>query len=370
MATILAYTAPAAGHMFPLMPGLLALRERDHEIHVRTQAELVDAVRAAGLHAEAVDRAILDVPVADYQAKRDIDRLRRGIHDMISRGPQERADLRRALEEVRPDVVLVDINAYGAAVAAQASGLPWAITMPAVLPLPGRGIPPYGLGMRPMRGPLGRLRDRALVAVLIRQYAKAMLPGLNALREQEGLPALTTPLGHMLSADRLLVMTGDPLEYPRTELPPNVRFVGAQLWDPPAETPAWPPACPSPPSRSGATSRRSRGASSRPPWACGCPSATSRRSGCAPRCSRRWGCALRRRPPAPGCARPAASGSPTPPRSCAAPRQRPHAAPPSAPPDPRPRPLSGGPATHRGRAGARERRRDNPSSHANSPLRP
>jgi MGT family glycosyltransferase len=239
MATILAYTAPAAGHLFPLMPGLLELRERGHEIHVRTQAELVDGVRAAGLHAEPIDPAILDVEVADYQAKRDIDRLRRGVHDMISRGPAERADVHGAVADTRPDALLIDVNAYGAAVAAAGTGLPWAVTLPSLLPLPGEGIPPYGLGMRPMRGPIGRLRDRALTAVLIRQYARAMLPGLNALRAAEGLPPLESPVEQLLTGDRLLVLTGDPLEYPRRDLPSSVRFVGAQPWDPPAETPAW-----------------------------------------------------------------------------------------------------------------------------------
>jgi MGT family glycosyltransferase len=239
MATILAYTAPAAGHLFPLMPGLLELRERGHEIHVRTQAELVGAVRAAGLHAEPIDPAILEVEVADYQAKRDIDRLRRGVHDMISRGPAERADLHAALAETRPDALLIDANAYGAAVAAAGTGLPWAVTLPSLLPLPGEGIPPYGLGLKPMRGPVGRLRDRALTAVVLRQYARAMLPGLNALRATEGLPPLESPVEQLLSGDRLLVLTGDPLEYARADLPASVRFVGAQLWDPPAETPAW-----------------------------------------------------------------------------------------------------------------------------------
>jgi MGT family glycosyltransferase len=207
---------------------------------VRTEDVLVEAVRAAGLQAEPVDPAILDVPVADYEAKRDIDRLRRGIHDMIARGPLERADLLRAIEQTRPDALIVDINAYGAAVTAQASGLPWALSLPSLLAVPGKGIPPYGLGMKPMRGPLGRARDVLLTRVLIRQYAKAMLPGLNRLRAAEGLPPLASPVDHLLSADRVLVLTGDPLEYPRgDDLPEHVRFVGAQSWDPPAEVPAW-----------------------------------------------------------------------------------------------------------------------------------
>ena len=43
----------------------------------------------------------------------------------------------------------------------------------------------------------------------------------------------------MLAPDRLLVLTGEPLEYPRPDTPAHVRFVGAQLWDPPVETPEW-----------------------------------------------------------------------------------------------------------------------------------
>ena len=43
----------------------------------------------------------------------------------------------------------------------------------------------------------------------------------------------------MLAPDHVLILTGDPLEYPRTDTPERVRFVGAQLWDPPAAAPAW-----------------------------------------------------------------------------------------------------------------------------------
>jgi MGT family glycosyltransferase len=66
-----------------------------------------------------------------------------------------------------------------------------------------------------------------------------MLPGLNTLREEAGLPTFGSPFELVLSPDRVIVLTGDPLEYPRTDLPPHVRFVGAQLWDPPATAPSW-----------------------------------------------------------------------------------------------------------------------------------
>jgi MGT family glycosyltransferase len=157
----------------------------------------------------------------------------------MARGEFERADLQRAIAEFAPDVLLVDVNAYGAAVAAEASGLPWATVLPSLLPFPGKGIPPYGLGMKPMRGPLGRLRDTLLVKLVLREYAKAMMPRLNALRAGAGLAPVAGPIEHLSRPDRLLTLTGDPLEYPRVDTPAHVRFVGAQIWDPPAEAPEW-----------------------------------------------------------------------------------------------------------------------------------
>lgn len=37
------------------------------------------------------------------------------------------------------------------------TGLPRATLLPSVVPVPGAGIPAYGLGMRPMGGPVGRV---------------------------------------------------------------------------------------------------------------------------------------------------------------------------------------------------------------------
>ena len=124
------------------------------------RAEHVEQLRAAGLDAEPLDPRIAAVPVSDYEAKEGRERLHKGLHDLLARGPYERADLERAIDAFRPDVLIVDTNAYGGAVAAEASGLPWALSFPSLIPFPGKGIPPYGLGLAPMRGPLGRLRDK------------------------------------------------------------------------------------------------------------------------------------------------------------------------------------------------------------------
>ncbi|CAI7977819.1 Glycosyltransferase [Frankia sp. Hr75.2] len=239
MARYLVYCTTAPGHLFPLVPGLRALRDRGHEIHLRIGARLVDGPWADGLNVAPTDPRIDEIEVKADASGTGPAQLRRALAGLMSRGPLERADLERAVAQVDPDVILVDTNAYGAAIAARASGRPWGIVLPSLVALPGKGIPPYGLGLVPGRGPLGRLRDRVVWPLVIRQFGAAMLPPLNAMRADAALPPPTSPIDYFLEADRLLVLTGDPLEYPRSDAPEHVRFVGAQIYDPPGEAPAW-----------------------------------------------------------------------------------------------------------------------------------
>ncbi|CUU53878.1 glycosyltransferase, MGT family [Parafrankia irregularis] len=239
MARYLVYCTTAPGHLFPLVPGLRALRDRGHEVHLRIGAKLVDGPWSQGLQVAPTDPRIDEIDVREPTTGSGAARLRKAIAGLMSRGPLERADLDRAIAETDPDVVLVDTNAYGAAVAARASGRRWGIALPTLIALPGKGIPPYGMGLAPASGPLGRLRDRVLWPLLIRQFGAAMLPPLNELRAGAGLAPLTSPLDYLLEADQVLVLTGEPLEYPRSDVPAHIRFVGAQIYDPPGETPAW-----------------------------------------------------------------------------------------------------------------------------------
>ena len=69
MSVVLAYTTPAIGHLFPLMALLLELRDRGHDVHVRTLGSQVELVRAQGLAAEPIDPAIEALPFTDWQVK-------------------------------------------------------------------------------------------------------------------------------------------------------------------------------------------------------------------------------------------------------------------------------------------------------------
>lgn len=239
MTRFLAYTAPAAGHVLPQVPGLLELQRRGHTVHVRTLPTMVPTLRDLGLDASPIAPDVLGVPVTDYEASSDTERLRSGQVDLMERGRYDGPDLDDAIERFRPDVVLVDAITYGAQARAHASGLPTALVLTSVLPWPGRGIPPYGLGLAPRAGLLGRVRDAVLWKVVERTFGKAMLPGLNRLRADAGLTPYRSPLQQYADHDAVLVLTAEPLEYPRTDLPPTFHLVGAQPWDPPEDRPAW-----------------------------------------------------------------------------------------------------------------------------------
>jgi MGT family glycosyltransferase len=239
MSRYLAYVSPAVGHVLPLVPGLLELKARGHQVHVRTLPALVDTLVEAGLEASAVADDVMSIPVTDYQATTDTDRLAAGQVDLMERGKHDGPDLVDAIRTLGPDALLVDVNAYGARTAAEASGLPFATVLPSVIPNLGRGIPPYGLGLKPMRGPVGVVRDRVLRSVVVRAFGKAMLPGLNALRTDAGLAPFDSPLRPYEPPYRIIALTSEPLEYPRTDLPSTVHLVGTQPWDAPAPRPSY-----------------------------------------------------------------------------------------------------------------------------------
>ncbi len=122
MATILAYTSPAIGHLFPMTPLLLELQARGHDVHVRTVASRVDLMRDLGFHTDAIDPAIPAVIHPDWEASNPKQALEVAISTFCERGAIDGPDFQKALDEVVPDTVLVDINAWGALNAARGVG--------------------------------------------------------------------------------------------------------------------------------------------------------------------------------------------------------------------------------------------------------
>jgi UDP:flavonoid glycosyltransferase YjiC (YdhE family) len=231
---LLAYTSPARGHLNPMMGPLLELRRRGSEVHVRTLSSQVEAVRAAGLECEPLAPAIEALAHNDHKASSQIESGRRSFATLARRAPLEVPDFEAALAATEPDAVLVDTTTYGAKALAERRGLRWAEARPFLFEEPAPGVPPFGLGLRPLGGVRGRLRDGSL-AFLGRWFdRKARLPAVNAGRAAAGLAPLGTVAESRNRGDLTLYFTAEPFEY-RRPLPANVVMVGAGLWDTPAD---------------------------------------------------------------------------------------------------------------------------------------
>jgi MGT family glycosyltransferase len=141
------------------------------------------------------------------------------------------ADVRAELQRRPADVVVGNFFVFGAQIAAEAEGVPFAFLVSNLLSFPGSNTPPLGPGFKPARGPLGRARDAALNRVMARLFDKG-LDQLNEARRANGLEPIGAVLENFERADRLLLMTSPAFEYESFTPPPNVRLVGPRLDDP------------------------------------------------------------------------------------------------------------------------------------------
>jgi MGT family glycosyltransferase len=220
MARFLTYTSPARGHLYPIAATLLELADRGHDVQVRTLTSEVEALRRLGLHAEPIAPAIEQLELDDYDWDTPEEALAGGLRTFGERSIHEVPDLQRAIADVDPDVLLVDVTTPGAAAVAEAGAIPWAQWIPffqhfALVPnaAPELTLIPFTLA------PIG-------------------MEVLNAPRRQLGLVPLADP-AEAWRAPLYLYFTAEPFEVDELDLPPSFRLVGPGLWEPPAEPPAW-----------------------------------------------------------------------------------------------------------------------------------
>jgi len=227
------------GTVPPEVGAVRRLVERGHRVRVLAEDSMAPEVRATGatllpwVHGpNRPDRDPANDPLKDWQARgllaqaRDI-----GDHVIAGPAPGVARDVLAAVDDERPDLVVTSVFAFGAMMAAQSRGVPFDVLIPNVYALPEPGRTPFGAGLRPARGPLGRARDRALTAASTRTFDRYTLARLQALHTGLGLGPLAHAWEQMRAARRQLVMTSPAFDLPGP-LPRNARYVGPVLDDP------------------------------------------------------------------------------------------------------------------------------------------
>jgi MGT family glycosyltransferase len=237
------------GNVPPELSAARRLVERGHAVTVLAEDSValdVEATGAAlrrwGRAPNRPDRRPEHDPCRDWECKYPWQLVERLTRTLVI-GPADRyaEDVRDAIGDVRPGLVICSMFCMGGMVAAEAADIPFDVLLPNIYPLPAKGIPPFGIGLRPARSAAGRLRDRAINGFVNRLWDAKGLEGLNALRQRHGLPPLAHFLDQVHRARRELVLTSADFDFPGT-LPAGGRYVGPVLDDPAwAERAPWNP---------------------------------------------------------------------------------------------------------------------------------
>jgi len=238
MPEILIASLSPAGHVGPLLNVAQGLVDRGDRVTILTAAAHARKIRAIGATPVAIppeadfDMTRLDI---DLPGRTDTSGIKRVNFDIVRIFLQPMPLQTRALSELmaqtRFDAILYDSGFLGTLPfllgdpAAQPPMLSYS-TMP--LMLSSRDTAPFGTGLAPSSTMLGRLRNRSLTALSQKVLLRETQNVANHLLDRMNSRQLTTfVLDSGKLADRYIAPTVPEFDYPRSDLPANVRYVGA-----------------------------------------------------------------------------------------------------------------------------------------------
>jgi MGT family glycosyltransferase len=217
------------GHLNPTIAVADALRSRGHRLTFFLLGDPPAPVLAAGLEVIQMGGAVF--PPDDYRAafqrlgtldgraalKHTLAVGARGTEAILQVGP---ALVRKAAVTA----LLVDQTSFSGGTVADQLQLPFATVCNALLLNPDPAVPPFFTSWQPSEGWWIRLRNRVAWAALDRLYA-VILTRIRAERRRLGLPA-PRRIADTWSGRLQVSQQPAALEFPRSKLPEQVKFVG------------------------------------------------------------------------------------------------------------------------------------------------
>ena len=224
------------------------LVRRGHDVRWYATPRFRKAIEAVGARwvpfreATVIDEERLGELYPD-RPEEGISQLRYDVKNIfVSAMPGMLRDLSEELRREGADVVVGDSGSLAAEAVHTKFGIRWAVYGISVLTLPSRDTAPFGLALEPSSTPLGRLRNKALYWLVDRVIFREANEHSDKLRRGVGLPPLGSSIFDLArKADLYLQASVPSFEYPRTDLPDNLHFIGASVPTPPADwaPPAW-----------------------------------------------------------------------------------------------------------------------------------
>lgn len=243
MANFLISTMPAVGHVNPFLLTVAELVERGHAVWWHTGDSARQKVEATGAlfvpmqHTPDVLAATVAAQGKDGLAAANEAMISLFVAPMLG----QLQDYQAILADFPADAVVVDMCSLGAALLHEKGGPLWASV--GINPLRTAESPLYGSGQPPASSAAGRLRN-----IMLNRLSELMLAEVtrtfNRQRQQIGLPKIPlfkTVFDYLISPFLHLQGTTPAFEFPYSNLPPQVHFIGPMLPPMPAEftRPPW-----------------------------------------------------------------------------------------------------------------------------------
>ncbi|MCL7430336.1 nucleotide disphospho-sugar-binding domain-containing protein [Streptomyces sp. YS415] len=235
MAEILVGTLPAAGHVLSLQPVVRELVARGHSVRWYTSDRYAADVEKTGARLEPMSSG-LDMfagPLNElYPERAQLKALNRMKWDLkhLFMGPSaaQAGELGRLHGHTHADVLLCDPGFGAIRMLSERVGVPWVSVGSAPLMLPSRDTAPFGSGLPPSSTSMGRVRNMVLRFVFSNIVMRDVVAHRDRLRREAGLPATREDLMGSGVSPYLHLQSGVAgLEYPRSDLPSQVHFIGS-----------------------------------------------------------------------------------------------------------------------------------------------
>ncbi|MDQ3930893.1 MAG: glycosyltransferase, partial [Chloroflexota bacterium] len=195
MARILIGSMPFVSHVSPVLPVARKLVERGHDVRWYTGRLFQAQVEATGArylpvkHAPDFNERELEASCPRLKGLHGLARFKMAMKDIcLAAGPAQANDLGEILEEWPADIIVSEPAFAGAALVSHARGIPWAALGIGPLTLDSRDTAPFGLGLPPAHGLMGRLRNKALYALASKLALADVVEAANEVRAVAGMP--------------------------------------------------------------------------------------------------------------------------------------------------------------------------------------
>ncbi|MGD8466295.1 MAG: glycosyltransferase [Anaerolineae bacterium] len=243
-------TGTGTGHVNPVLPVVRTLVDRGHQVIWITGRAYEAKVEATGAtfrpFPERIDTSLVGMYefFPEYAKRKGLAQTRYMLkHVFLDACPAEFEAMESVLPQFPADVLVSDVAIFAPYFASEMGGPPSALISFVPLALPSRDTAPYGLGVVPSDNWLGRVRNRFLNFLGHRILLRDVTHHANAIRSELGLAPLDKPFLRAMFElpDLVLCLTTPAFEYPRSDLPQNVHFVGPVFprLDTGFEPPSW-----------------------------------------------------------------------------------------------------------------------------------